>query len=394
MKTIQKSTLKDRELRVVLLIQATRGFDRGVLSGISRYASIHGPWSFYREHHAYYVPRRKTKTDELRAWNPTGAVCPIHRLDLVEPLKIPVVGIDLNEYAGPIPGVVTDDINLGRQAAEHLLSLGLYRFAFCGLGSMRWSNLRQEGFQSVIAKHGYPMEVYRSSKRGRLTWVREEPAVRQWLKSLPKPIGLFCPNDDRSAFVLETCRTLAYGVPEDIAVIGVDDDPYVCELTNPSLSSVATAAERAGYDLAELLHRMMVGKEDSCGQRIVAPAAGVTARQSTDTLMVQDEEVRRALQFIRENVSDPIQVRDVVRATFLSHRALNERFQRQFGTSISTHVSVARAAYVSRFLRETDLPIHRIAELAGFPSSQHFARFFRRCVGVTPKEYRNQHAPP
>lgn len=380
--------------RVILLLQATRGFDRGVLSGITRYASLHGPWSFYREQHAYYLPRRKTTVEELKAWKPHGAVCPISRLDLVRPLGVPIVGLDINDYEGPVPGIVTDDVNLGRMAANHLLRLGLERFAYCGLESMRWSTDRLRGFRETIEAAGYAVETYSSPRRQRLTWVREEPAVRAWLRSLPKPVGLFCPNDDRSAYVLETCQAIGYGVPEDISVIGVDDDPYICELANPTLTSVATGADRAGYELAAVLDELMKGTAKAHGQRVVAPAAGVTTRQSTDTLTVRDEEVRKALQFIRENAGRPIQVRDVVRATSLSHRALNERFQREFGSSILSHVTVARAAFISRLLRETQLPIHRVAEIVGFPSSQHFARYFRRCVGMTPKAYRQKHAPP
>ena len=254
--------------------------------------------------------------------------------------------------------------------------------------------MRRQGFEETIDAAGSDVEVYRLPRKQRLTWVREEPAVAAWLQSLPRPTGLFCPNDDRSAYVLETCRSLGYGVPEDFAVIGVDDDPYVCELANPSLTSVAVASERAGYDLADLLDKIISGEVKSAGQRIVAAAAGVTARQSTDTLMVRDSEVRKALRFIRENAPRSIQVRDVVRATSVSHRTLNERFEREFGSSILSHLTKARAAHISRLLRETALPIHRVAAMVGFPSSQHFARYFRRCTGMTPKAYRQKHAPP
>ena len=227
--------------RIVLLIQATRGFDRGIMSGFSRYASLHGPWSFYREQHAYYLPKAKTSLEELRQWRPTGVVCPLSRFDLVEPLGVPVVGLDLNDYQGPVPGILSADTDMGRMAADHLLGIGLQRFAFCGLGAMRWSNARLNGFEQRIQEAGFFVEVYRPERKQRVPWVREEPHVRDWIQSLPKPIGIFCPNDDRSAYVLETCRALDLAVPEDVAVIGVDDDPYICELANPTHSSVATS---------------------------------------------------------------------------------------------------------------------------------------------------------
>ena len=129
--------------------------------------------------------------------------------------------------------------------------------------------------------------------------------MRQWLETLPKPIGMLCANDDRAASILETCHVFGYGVPEDVSVIGVDDDQYVCELQNPPLSSVRMASDQAGYEAAALLDRMIHGEERMSGQRIMAHATGVTARQSTNVLMVRNADVRKALRFIRENAGRP-----------------------------------------------------------------------------------------
>ena len=236
--------------------------------------------------------------------------------------------------------------------------------------------------------------MYRAKYRSAVTWAKEEPLVRTWLTQLPKPIGLFCANDDRSANILESCRALGYGVPEDIAVIGVDDDPYVCELANPPLSSVAMGSERAGYEIAELLHAMMDRRTKMSGQRILASAVGVSARQSTDILMVRDADVRTALQFIRQNANRPIQVRDVVRATNLSHRTLNDRFYRECGSSILKQMTNARISHISRLLRETDLTVGEISRMVGFDSDHHFARYFRRATELTPQEYRRKAAAP
>jgi LacI family transcriptional regulator len=212
--------------------------------------------------------------------------------------------------------------------------------------------------------------------------------------ALPKPVGLFCANDDRSASILECCRALGYGVPEDVAVIGVDDDPYICDLANPPLSSISMASDRAGYEAAELLHQMILGQVTMCGQRVLAPAVGVAARQSTDILMVRDPDVRAALRFIRENVSRPIQVRNIVKATNLSHRTLNDRFYQECGSSILKQLTNARVAHISRLLRETTLPVGEIARMVGFDSDRHFARYFRRAIDQTPQEYRRKHSPP
>jgi LacI family transcriptional regulator len=227
-----------------------------------------------------------------------------------------------------------------------------------------------------------------------VTWAKEESLVRAWLTQLPKSIGLFCANDDRSVNILESCRALGFGVPQDIAVIGVDDDPYICDLANPPLSSMSMASDRTSYEAAELLHQMIKGTTRMAGQRILAAAAGVAARQSTDILMVRDADVRAALQVIRENVNRPIQIRDVVRATNLSHRTLNDRFYRECGSSILKQMTNSRIAHISRLLRETDLTVGKISRMVGFDSDHHFARYFRRAARMTPQKYRRRFSPP
>jgi LacI family transcriptional regulator len=381
-------------LRVVLLLNAARGFDRGVLSGIARFSSLQGPWTFYREPHGYFIRPGRTSLNELKAWKPDGAICPIGRVGLIRPLRIPIVALDINDYRGTIPGIISEDSKAGRLAAEHLLGLGLEQFAFCGFESMRWSQDRCSEFCETVVAAGYRVQIYRPRSRMPIRWAREEPLIRDWLNGLPKPIGLFCANDDRAANILESCRALGYGVPEDIALIGVDDDEYICELANPPLSSVSMASDRAGYEAAELLQRMIRSRVTMSGQRILAPAAGVIARQSTDILMVQDAEVRAALRFIRENVARPIQVTDVVKATRLSHRTLNDRFYRECRSSIVRQLTKSRIEHISRLLRETDLAIGEIARMVGFDSDRHFARYFGRVTGHTPHKYRQTYSPP
>lgn len=380
--------------RIILFLGAAREFDRGLLAGIARYAALHGPWTFYREPHGYFIRSGKTRVQDLRSWKPDGAVCPVRRLDLIRSLRVPAVVLDINDYEGKIPGVKSEDLKAGQLAAEHLLGLGLEQFAFCGIESMRWSQDRCSAFCETIKKARFQVDVYRPRRPKPMTWAREEPLVRKWLVALPKPIGLFCANDDRAASILESCRALGFGVPEDIAVIGVDDDPYVCELSNPPLSSVSMASDKAGYEAAELLHQMILGKVAMSGQRIVAPAFNIVARQSTDIMLLPDADVRTALRFIRENINRQIQVRDVVKATNLSHRTLNDRFYRYCGSSILKQLTNARITQIARMLRETELPIGEIARKVGFDSDHHFARFFRRATNMTPYAYRRRYAPP
>jgi LacI family transcriptional regulator len=237
------------------------------------------------------------------------------QLDGLSTLRVPLIAYDVNEYSGRVPCILSEDDEAGRLAARHLLDLGHRHFAFCGYQRHPLVAGTLPRLLRVVGRSGRRVEVYRPRSRRPAAWAKEEPQVRRWLESLPKPIGVLCANDDRAASILETCHVLGYGVPEDVSVIGVDDDQYVCELQNPPLSSVRMASEQAGYEAAALLDRMIRGEERMSRQRITAHATGVTVRQSTSVLMVRKADVRRALRFIRENAGRPIRVADVVKAT-------------------------------------------------------------------------------
>ncbi len=380
--------------RVVLFLRATRGFDRGMLAGITRYTMLHGPWTFYRQPHGYLRPESRVDVQELQAWKPDGMFCSVEQLDRFAIFRVPMIAYNVNEYHGYVPAILSGDPEAGTMAAEHLLRLGHRHFAFCGYANIRWSCERCKAFCAVIEAAGFRVAIYGPHGRAQADWAQEEPQVRHWLQSLPKPVGLLCANDDRAESVLEMCPVLGYSVPEDISIIGVDDDQYVCELQNPPLSSIGMASDRAGYEAAALLERMIRGEERMVGQRILAPATGVTVRQSTSVLMVRDSEVRNALRFIRENANWAVRVADVVRASPLSHRALNERFHAELGCSIKRQLTEARVAYISRLLLQTSTPIREIAVAAGYEDDRHFARYFKRATGMTPRAFRRKYVLP
>ncbi len=380
--------------RIVLLLGATRGFDRGLLSGVARYSALNGPWTFYRQPHGYLRSRRRLDLKEIEAWKPDGAICPVAQIDELSQLGLPLIAYDVDEYSGPVPSVLSADFEAGRSAGQHLLDLGHRCFAYCGYSGIRWSHERCQAFCDIVERAGCKVEVYRPPSRKPSAWAKEEPQVRHWLETLPKPIGMLCANDDRAASILETCHVLGCGVPEDVSVVGVDDDQYVCELQNPPLSSVRMASEQAGYEAAALLHRMILGAERMSGQRIVAHSTGVTARQSTNVLMVRNGDVRKALRFIRENAGRPIRVADIVKVTELSHRTLNDQFHSELGCSINKQLTGARIAYISRLLTETEMRIHEIATMVGYDDDRHFSRYFKRATGLTPQVYRRKHTAP
>ena len=383
----------NRTAKIILFLEPSRGFGRGMLRGIARYSALNGPWTFYRKPPDYLNAGPGHDLEELQSWQPDGIVCSMNQAQELSQLKVPIIGYDPVNYTGQVPYVDSDDAETGRLAAKHLLDHGHRNFAFCGFDNRPWSQRRCNAFSQTIQQAGGTLNLYKQVQDA-ASRAKEEPLLKEWIQSLPKPIGLFCANDDRAASVMEICRVLEFSVPEDISIIGADDDEYICELQNPPLSSVQVAAEQAGYEAAQLLHQIMQGKASMQGQRIPALAVGITARQSTDMLMVQNEAVRKALCFIRENANKPIQVNDVVAVTGLSHRSLNDQFHAALGSSIVKQLTRARIDTICQLLTNTEMRVHEIASTVGYEDDRHFSRYFKRATGLTPLAYRRKYIAP
>jgi LacI family transcriptional regulator len=211
--------------------------------------------------------------------------------------------------------------------------------------------------------------------------------LRRWLRELPKPVGIMACYDIRGQQVLDACRSAGLAVPAEVAVIGVDNDELLCDLASPPLTSVVPNAHRTGYEAAGLLDRLMAGKRVAAAPTLIAPL-GVAARQSTDVLAVDDREVARAVQFIREHACDGINVGDVLRVVPLSRRVLEMRFQRLLGRTPREEILQARLGRVKQLLGETDLPLYLIAERTGFEHVEYLSVVFRREAGTTPSAFR------
>jgi LacI family transcriptional regulator, galactose operon repressor len=284
--------------------------------------------------------------------------------------------------------ISSDPNEVSRLAAEHLLDRRLAHFAYVGSDDHGWSKRREKSFHGYLLQRGFEPHIYPTPKRSRdRVWEREQGLMARWISKLPTPIGLFACDDDRGREVLEVCGLLGLNVPEDIAVIGVDNDEVFCELADPPLSSVSLNAETAGYRAAALLDAMMRGRVRK-RQRIIVDALGVVTRRSTDIVAVDDEDIVAALQFIRHEQGRGISVDDVVEKVAVSRRHLEIRFRDTIGRSILEEIQLVRLDRARRLLAETTYPISKVADLAGFGSTGYFIQFFQRRVGKTPRKYR------
>ncbi len=224
-------------------------------------------------------------------------------------------------------------------------------------------------------------------------WFKEQNSIAAWLKSLPKPIGIMACTDYRGQHVLEGCKLTGIHVPEDVAVVGVLNDDVICELCDPPLSSVALDVEKGGYEAAALLDKMMAGRKMRPGDHsvIIRPTHVVT-RQSTDILATEDREVAQAMRYIHEHAREPMQVADVVEASGLSRRTLEQRFRKVLGQSILNEITRVRIEQVCLLLTETNLSVAQIASVLRFSNEKHISRPFRQEKGMSPLAYRRVHS--
>lgn len=375
--------------KVAVLIESSREYGRGILRGVAQYARLHDPWIFYIE-----PGDDKISLKQLEGWKGDGIIAVIDNKKLAE--KIVALNIPTIARGNfPIPGMPTIDhdcFSKATTAAEHLIGCGLKHFAYCGYSKTYWSAELEKVFDQIIRKAGFDLIIYKSpGLRIRRLGDRGYRHLTDWIKTLPKPIGILACNDDRGHHVIESCKYAHARVPEEVAVIGVDNDELICEFCNPPLTSIKLNTEKAGYRAAELLDLMMKGKKVP-EQKIEVIAQYVVPRQSTNILAVEDKAVAEALQFIRSNIRRAIHVEEVAGALAMTQQALNKRFRKALGRSIHDEIQQVRMAHIARMLIETDMPISRIAATLGYYDIKNLSRAFRQMNGMTPKVYRNTYS--
>lgn len=379
---------------VALLLDGSRGWDAGLLRGIANYANWRHNWQFLRPAGTAYqrfsgLPDASLQT--LLKHRPSGVI--MHESEVSAKLAragIPTIVIPVNSPESEGFFITCDNLSIGEFAAKHLFGQGLRKFAYIGFDGVRWSDLRLEAYREHLVAQGHDVAVHlvplapQESAQPKL-----HTALTSWLQELPKPIGVFVGNDDLARAVAELCGLNAIHIPDEVALLGVDNDELICELSNPPLSSVPLAAQNAGYEAAEMLDCLMEGEtpKTSCVQ---AEALPVVVRRSTDRLAIEDPEVLKAIQFIRDNSSRLIQVGDVVNVTTLSQRTLHNRFTTALGHSIVKEINRQRALHIAGLLTDTNWSLSRIAWKLGYLDDSHLVRFFRREMGEPPGAYRRR----
>ncbi len=379
--------------KVILLIEAVSSYGRGLLKGISEYSRLYGPWYFYREALTPFYRTRMKEFDFSRLKNikADGIVTRVFgETEKIASLDLPTIATDDDKNITKFPGIISDYEAAGRMAADHLLSLGFENFAYCTYGDYFWSKKRGEFFSKRLQEEGHKTYFYESLTRKNNYFEDEQESIQKWLKEIPKPVGVMAANDDMGLQVLEACRAANFYVPEEVAVVGVDNDELLCGLSTPPLTSVAIDTYRAGFEAARLLDEMMTERKTKKNM-VVARATHIEVRQSTDILITEDSVVIEAVRYIKANLNKPIQVSDVAEHVNVSRRTLLEKFRNNLGRTVHEELKRLRIEKISQMLLKTDTPIFQIAHDLNFTNVEHIARYFKTEKGMTPLAYRKKY---
>ncbi len=374
--------------RVVSLMDASAGHTQGILRGIRAFAHSRPDWIL---RHAL----GNTQPQMLLKWHPAGVIVygpPPQTLRILRSHRLSLVTV--LHPIGELPMVALDDYRVGGMVAQDLINRGFRELAMVGVFGQDWSNLRRDGFLPTARAAGCRIHTYEIRLKPPLrplsfNRIGLDPALRRWLEKLPKPAAVFAANDLCAREIVQICNSTGIRVPEQLAVMGVDNDEFICQMTDPELSSVDIPWQKIGYQAATVLDEIMRTGKPTSGQIFVPPSHVVT-RQSTDSVAAGDPAVAAALRFIYHHAHEGINVTHVLQSVLVARRRLERRFFKELGRTPLQEIHRVRLERAKRLLAETDLSIDAIGLRCGIPQSR-LSVVFHKATGLTPTQWRRRY---
>lgn len=385
---------------------------RGILRGFMQYIRLNNPWNvnFISKTASEidpsslknwdgnailaHVPDEKTFREILSKNRPTVALAKVDRDNLNNDKYNNEQKCNFNNKKGTVKShndlifIRCDNDAVARMAASFFLKRNFVHFAYVPYShEVCWCMERQAAFEKVLADHGFPVHIFQAAKQDGSDWFTQRDRMQDWLQDLPKPVALLAANDFRGRQVLEVCQRAGIPVPYQVAVLGVDNDQPICELSYPSLSSIAVDWEKAGFMSAEALDLLMKGKNPPT--RLYGPTR-IVSRNSTEHLQISDPLVVRILEMIRFNKGENLRVADILKSIHVSERSAQEHFKKAMGHSIMEEIKKVRMKYVCELIEETDIPFHEMSKSFGFENPNHLGQLFKKEYGMTMSEYRRR----
>ncbi len=383
-----------RKIKILLLIETSRSFGRQVIQGVSRFVTEQRNWNLIFQDRSVH----ERFPEWLKHWDGDGVISRTSEPETyrqLRKLKVPVVEV-LGDGKRHPPLVQCDESSSCRMVADHFWERGFRSFGFFSMGHNWWSLERQHAFQQALSEYGAECSISpQAAIENDITlsipwWKGCEQDVFEWIRSLRKPAGVFCPWDMQAFFLMNVCESRGIAIPEDVAVVGYGNNADLCRASTPPLSSVAPNAREVGYQAAVLLD-LMFKKEPLPKLPIYVPATHIETRFSSDIVAVRNADVAAAVHFIRGNIDrGPMSVSDVARHLNLSKSTLVRRFREWLGRSPDEEIVRARIDLARELLRETRFTVSEISEKLGYSSTANFVRAFHRQTGLTPEEYRRR----
>ncbi|TWU31395.1 XylR family transcriptional regulator [Novipirellula artificiosorum] len=374
---------------VAVLIETSREYGRGLLRGVARFNREATNWSIYFKQQDLGAPL----PDWFKTWRGDGILARVTDRKMGRAiLKTGIPLIDLRGAAGPlgVPSFGIENTSVARAALDHLVDCGLKQFAFVGepTGRYLYDDLRRNAFVSLVQQHGSTCHVFKKTDAAKENdWKSQQQELANWLVDLPKPIGVMCCHDDRGRQVLDACQRANLLVPDQVAVIGVDNDEFLCQLSDPALTSVNIDAERIGFEAAVQLDRLM-NDQTKLSQPVWFEATGVVARQSTDIIACDDPIIAKAIRLIRQQACNQLTVDDVEKHLPISRSLLNRRFKEIVGRTPKQEIVRLQMQRAIELLQQSSASIESISEQCGFNEAWYFISIFRKHFGITPAKYR------
>jgi LacI family transcriptional regulator len=378
--------------RIALLFNANKVYDRQVIAGIGQYlTSTRVKWDLFMEEDF------RSRTVGIHQWRGDGIIADFDDPLVCEALAsmpIPVVAVggsyaDETHYPHNIPYVATDNHKLVRLAYDHLIEQGLQRFAFYGLPpspGCRWAHERESAFMQMVRADGLDGTVYRGSSTSAGGWGRAQEDLVAWVRSLPKPIGIIATTDARARHLLQACIVADVPIPEQIAIVGIDNDPIAQLLCRIPLTSVIQGAEEMGRMAAQVLHQMLHGGDCST-TRVMVPPVGINVQATSLHQPLKSPYVMRAKHYIRQYACLGIKTEQVADYVGISRTLLEEHFKRELKQSVHQTILEHKLEMARSMLADPSIPLTDVAVRSGFTSLQYMYAVFRREFNCTPRQY-------
>jgi LacI family transcriptional regulator len=386
-KTRTGANKSHRVRHILLLVETSSAYGRGVVEGIAQYARENSPWSIQFENRALDSLPPKW----LKEWRGDGILSRTVNLKMAKLLwatKLPMVELHGNPQIGASQ-LRNDHLMGSRMVVDHFWNAGLRQFAYFSYSDAWGTKWHRETFLDAVKERGCGCRVYKSqaAEQNLPVWHESQrPQMIEWLRSLPRPIGIYAAGDLHAVRLMDICREIGIAVPEELAIMGCGNDPVICGTVRPTLSSLDLNAQCAGYEAAKLLDRKMAGK--SSKDMICIPPSHVAVRQSTDLMVIDDPDVVQAMHFIRNFACSGIDVPRVAEEVALSTSVLERRFHKHLGRTPMAEIMRTRIERAKMLLAQTDKSSGSIAQNCGFRTLAYFTNVFRQRVGMTPNAYR------